>query len=299
MRYLCVFGNPIAHSLSPLLHNAILQSYKLPYLYGRFMLDSGENLGKTFDKLDLCGANITLPFKEHAYLVAHSLSPLAKRIGAVNTLVRTTSGKICGYNTDAPGFIASLLLSGFRLGSAKGLEESLQSKEMSKLAPLLEQSSGERIESALILGAGGSAKALACALQECGTPVIVANRSSKHEAFFTQRQIPYCLFDELDSSARFDLIINATSSSIAQALPLPESTLAPLLARSKLAYDLMYGTLTPFARISKECGTACKDGADMLILQALSALRLFCPQLADTPRIYTIMRSVFTQGRRA
>lgn len=297
MRYLCVFGNPIEHSFSPLLHNAILQSYKLPYLYGRFMLNNGEDLGRVFDSLGLCGANITLPFKEQACLVAHTLSPLAKHIGAVNTLVRTTSGEIYGYNTDAPGFITSLLLSGFKLGSAKGLEEFLQSEEMSRLAPLLGQSSSDYIESVLILGAGGSAKALACALQECGVPVVVANRSNKHEAFFTQRQIPYCTFDKLDYSARFDLVINATSSSIAKDLPLSKSSLLLLLKHSKLAYDLMYGAPTPFAQISKECGVACKDGADMLILQAISALRLFCPQLNDTRRIYTIMRNVFAQGR--
>lgn len=296
MHYLCVFGNPIAHSLSPFLHNAILQAYNLPYLYGRFMLDSTQDLGKAFARLGLCGANITLPFKEHACQIAHSLSPLAKHIGAVNTLVRDQSDQLIGYNTDAPGFVMSLLLEGFTLGQ----EKSINGIEMQQLAPLIQgkEYGKESIESALILGAGGSAKAIACALQQCGIRTLVANRSSKHEAFFTQRQIPYCTFDELDcknvdSSGRFDLLINATSSSISHALPLPESTLRPLLTQAKLAYDLMYGAPSPFIRLSQQCHTRHKDGADMLILQAISALRLFCPQLENISRIYAIMRGIF------
>ena len=284
MNYLCVFGNPIAHSLSPLLHNAVFESLALPYIYGRFCLQSGECLRESFDMLNLCGANITLPFKEYAYHQADIIDPLAKNIGAVNTLVRAQNGTIIGYNTDATGFLATLVMAGFEVGSKMPQGQmTLPSHIPTK----------DRINSALILGAGGSAKALACVLHDCGVQVMVANRSNTQESFFTSQAIPFCTFDTLESSKHFDIIINATSASLKNTLPLPESSLRPLLSNTKLAYDLMYGRKTPFLCLSDSLGIASQDGADMLIMQAVYAQKLFCPQIRDEIRSYTIMRSVF------
>ncbi|OBV29846.1 hypothetical protein BKN38_03960 [Helicobacter sp. CLO-3] len=386
MTYLGVFGNPIAHSLSPLLHNAVLSTLGINAVYGRFKLENGENLRQSFFDLRLSGANITLPFKEHAYKQADILDPTAKEIGAINTLVLDkTTQKLIGYNTDTSGFLATLLMAGKGAGGAgggakskklpesksadfgdsRGSKDSSDSKNFANvltddLLGALNSGApsdlracfgvGLGIDSALILGAGGSAKALAYILHQKGVRVLVANRSPKAE-YFASKGIAFCTFDELESiakvdsgeadsakvdfgkmdsgkaksseanskksdsdkidsakrdaksdakldstsatpNARFDLILNATSASIKNDLPLAESTLRPLLSRAKLAYDLMYGTPSPFLNLAKSLDIACKDGADMLIMQAVFALKLFIPEI-DINRAYSVMSAVF------
>lgn len=346
MTYLGVFGNPIAHSLSPLLHNAVLSTLGISAIYGRFKLENGENLRQSFFDLHLSGANITLPFKEYAYKQADILDPTAKEIGAINTLVLDkTTQKLIGYNTDASGFLATLLMAGKGAGGA----DSSDSKNFANVLTddlLNELNSGAPsdlrarlgVDSALILGAGGSAKALAYILHQKGVRVLVANRSPKAE-YFASKGIAFCTFDELESiakmdssganfgkmdsseadsskmdsakidaksylkadststmpNARFDLILNATSASIKHDLPLAESTLRPLLSRAKLAYDLMYGTPSPFLNLAKSLGIACQDGADMLIMQAVFALKLFVQEI-DINRAYSIMSAVFPRN---
>ena len=328
MRYLGVFGSPIRHSLSPLLHNAVLQSYNLPYCYGRYELtaradtclesrqDSAHSFSHlpshssqparsnplldAFYALNLHGANITLPFKELAFASATRHSALAYHIGAVNTLVRSSEG-LLGYNTDAPGFLASLLLGGF--STPKMPDEKLD--ELAILSPLLCASTSRQcIDSALIIGAGGSAKALAVMLHLCGVELLVANRSNRAREFFATRGIPYCTFDELDSSKPYTLIINATSASIGGELPLGALRLGELFSHAKIAYDLMYGHELPFVGLARSCGIACQDGADMLILQAACALMLFCPELAGgdaygIKQVFAIMQSVFPRASSA
>ena len=252
MKYLCVFGNPIAHSLSPLIHNFALARLGLPFMYGRFCLDSGEDLKNTFFRLNLSGANITVPFKEHALYQADELDSLAQEIGALNTLVLESSGKLKGYNTDASGFVESI-------------RDFMPNPDF---AP-------NTAKSALVLGAGGSAKAVACILTKYGLEVQVANRSDSKRDFYASRGIEYCLFSELEARD-FDIVINATSASLQGKLPLPKNLLSKIFARARLAYDLMYGkNLTPFLALAKDCHIDYKDGKDMLLWQAAKALVLF------------------------
>lgn len=252
MKYLCVFGNPIAHSLSPLIHNFALAKLGLPFMYGRFCLDSGEDLKNTFFRLNLSGANITVPFKEHALYQADELDSLAQEIGALNTLVLESSGKLKGYNTDASGFVESI-------------RDFMPNPDF---AP-------NTAKSALVLGAGGSAKAVACILTKYGLEVQVANRSDSKRDFYASRGIEYCLFGELEARD-FDIVINATSASLQGELPLPKNLLSKIFARARLAYDLMYGkNLTPFLALAKDCHIDYKDGKDMLLWQAAKALVLF------------------------
>lgn len=274
MKYLCVFGNPIAHSLSPLIHNFALARLGLPFMYGRFCLENGEDLKNTFFRLNLIGANITVPFKECAFSQADELDSLAKEIGAVNTLVLESSGKLKGYNTDASGFVESIR--DFIPNPSNDFAQS-------------------RAKSALVLGAGGSSKAVACILAKYGVKVQVANRSDSKRDFYSSRGIAYCLFDELEREAiDFDIVINATSASLQGELPLPKNMLSKIFRHSKLAYDLMYGKhLTPFLALAKDCHIDYKDGKDMLLWQAAKALVLFIAQsTANTPQenqIYALM----------
>ena len=268
MKYLCVFGNPIKHSLSPLIHNFALRTLHLPFIYGRFCLDNGRQLKKTFFKLNLSGANVTVPFKEYAFKQADELDSLAKEIEAVNTLLLLEDGKLKGYNTDGIGFLASI-------SKLDGLDINANT-----LIANIAQNLTTPFSSALILGAGGSAKAIACVLKKCGFRVQVANRGDSKREFYTSRNISYMLFSELTSlidSSTFDIVINATSASLQGELPLEKQLLQNIFAHSKLVYDLMYATdLTPFLALAKDCKIAYKDGKDMLLWQAAFALAIFC-----------------------
>lgn len=239
-------------------------------MYGRFCLDNGEDLKDTFFRLNLSGANITVPFKEHALSQADELDSLAQEIGSVNTLVLESSGKLKGYNTDASGFVESI--------------RDFMPNPSSDFAP-------HTAKSALVLGAGGSAKAVACILKKYGLEVQVANRSDSKRDFYASRGIEYRLFSELEARD-FDIVINATSASLQGELPLPKNLLSKIFTHSKLAYDLMYGkNLTPFLALAKDCHIDYKDGKDMLLWQAAKALVLFIAKVnaCQEHQIYTLM----------
>ena len=140
MKHFLVIGNPIAHSLSPKIHNHAIRFYNLDAFYSRILLPQdihSEFLREFIFSSNINGINITLPFKEIAYKAIDILESTAEKIGAINTIVNKDS-KLYGYNTDAEGFYMSIKDSIKDLG----------------------------VKNALILGAGGSAKAIAVILDK-------------------------------------------------------------------------------------------------------------------------------------
>ena len=109
MKIFAVFGNPVSHSVSPRLHNLALGELGLSReaLYTRYELSDGSRLISKFKELKLSGANVTVPHKEAALAQCDVADETAAKIGSVNTLV-SRSGKIYGYNTDAPGFLRAI-----------------------------------------------------------------------------------------------------------------------------------------------------------------------------------------------
>ena len=156
MKIFAVFGNPVSHSISPRLHNAALGELGLSReaLYARYELTDGSRLISKFKELKLSGTNVTVPHKEAALAQCDVADETAIKIGSVNTLV-SRGGKIYGHNTDAPGFLRAI------------------------------ESFGH-IKSALVLGAGGTAKAVAYALKSRGVRVCVLNRSEGRLANFAE-----------------------------------------------------------------------------------------------------------------
>lgn len=207
------------------------------------MLEDGNKFKDTFLSLGLSGANITVPFKENALEACDVLDDYAKNIGAVNTVV-LKNGKLHGFNTDAPGFIASL--------------------------------DGFKPKKVLILGAGGTARAIAYALKTEGINVMVANRSTPRLEFFAKRGFDVCEFERLDVKAGYDLVINTTSAGLTSDIELPckEEILDILLRNAAMAYDCIYKE-TAFLKKAKELGVVSKDGLDMLIWQAFFAFEKF------------------------
>lgn len=258
-RLFALFGNPVSHSKSPLLHNSLFKYLNIDACYTRYLLEDGALLKDMFLSLELSGINITVPFKEDAYKACDELDEYANNIGAVNTIVKK-DGKLCGYNTDAPGFIASL--------------------------------DGFKPKNALILGAGGTARAIAFALKNEGVKVTIANRSYGRLEFFMQNSFECTVFDKLDNDLKFDLIVNTTSAGLtSEELPCCKEKLYTLLINAKFAYDCIYKE-TPFLQLAKELNVECKNGLDMLIWQAFFAFEIFVGSEVDKNLIDVMKEAV-------
>ncbi|MDO5046335.1 shikimate dehydrogenase [Campylobacter sp.] len=259
MKFFTVFGNPISHSVSPRLHNLALREMGLEGIYTRYRLEDGSNLIQKFKELKLDGANITVPHKEIALSQCDVVEENALKIGSINTIV-LKNGEIYGYNTDAPGFLRAI------------------------------KNFGE-IRSALILGAGGTAKAIANALNSIGVRVTVLNRSqSRLENLGEFEKFTWDKFEISD----FDLVVNTTSAGLDdESLPAPKEILEQTLKRAKFAFDVIYNKPTPFLTLAVSLGITCKNGADMLLHQAVLALNLFYSNELDESEIEASMRKAF------
>lgn len=261
MKIFAVFGNPISHSVSPRLHNLALGELGLSReaLYTRYELSDGSRLISKFKELKLSGANVTVPHKEAALAQCDVADETAAKIGSVNTLV-SRSGKIYGYNTDAPGFLRAI-------------------------------ESFNEVNSALVLGAGGTARAVAYALKSRGVRICVLNRSEGRLVNFAEfEKFSWANFAEF-KGGKFDLVINTTSAGLKDKnLPAPLEILRPLIAEAKFAFDVIYGKKTPFLNLAAGNGLACKDGSEMLLFQAVKALNLFFEGSLDEAKIEASMR---------
>ena len=259
MKIFAVFGNPIKHSISPRLHNIALSEIGLDGVYVRYLLENGDELVKKFRSLELSGANITFPYKEIALSQCDVLDEIALKIGSINTIVLKNS-QIYGYNTDVFGFMSAIKPFG-------------------------------KIKSALVIGAGGTAKAVAYGLWSEGIKVSILNRSkSRLDSFGDYDKFSWDSF----KGGKFDLIINTTSVGLSDdSLPAPREILKQVLSGAKFAFDVIYNKPTPFLNFALSSGLICKNGSDMLLFQAVKALNIFYNGSLDESRIEISMRKAF------
>lgn len=259
MKIFSVFGSPISHSISPRLHNLAIWEMGLDAIYTRYHLADGANLVSKFKELRLSGANVTIPHKEIVLNQCDVVEQNALEIGSINTIVSKNS-KIYGYNTDYLGFLKAI------------------------------KNFGE-IKTALILGAGGTARAVAHALNSNNVKVSVLNRSKKRLENFSK----FDTFSWDDFSIdSFDLVVNTTSAGLSDdLLPAPKDILSRVLKQSKFAFDVIYGKTTPFLNLAISQGLTCKNGCDMLLYQAVLALNIFYSNELDESRIESSMRKAF------
>lgn len=248
-----VFGNPIAHSKSPLIHRlfAAQTGQSLSYEPLLAPLEDFVGFARAFF-VNGRGANVTVPFKEQAFRLADQLTARAQRAGAVNTLMKLDDGRLLGDNTDGAGLVRDLTVNA-------GLSLS-----------------GKRI---LLLGAGGAVRGvLEPLLAERPAALVIANRTVAkaeqlaHE-FADLGPVMASSFDWLDEPV--DLIINGTSASLAGDVPpIAPSLIAP---GHTLCYDMMYAKqATAFNAWAAAQGAAqTLDGLGMLVEQAAEAFLLW------------------------
>lgn len=243
-----VIGWPIEHSLSPRLHGYWLNRYKIDGAYIALPVrpaDLVETL-RILPRIGFRGVNITVPHKEAALEAMDEVEPLARTIGAVNTVIVRADGTLLGRNTDAFGFL-----------------ENLREGAPHWHAPH---------KPALVIGAGGAARAICVALLDAGVPEIyLVNRTAQRAKELAEKlgeEVIAVRWDDHGAAmARASLVVNATTLGMKGE---PEIILdLSKLPRSAIVTDIVYNPLeTPLLAAAKKRGNAVVDGLGMLIYQA-------------------------------
>ena len=250
-----IIGNPLEHSLSPLMHNTAFKALGVDATYKPFPLKE-DQMDQFFQDLKsksspIFGINVTVPYKEKAVEYLDNISPLVQRIMAVNTIVINKNRQLVGYNTDAPGFLAHL-------------------------AELEFEIEGKRIA---ILGAGGSARtiiATLCMLPERPDSIRIYNRShSRVENLLNDlgQRIDLSIVQSVRSVDDLnielaDFLINTTSLGLKE----NDECLVDedLLHRDMLVYDLIYNPKeTALLKAAKKQGAITSNGLGMLYFQGV------------------------------
>ena len=268
-----VVGNPVAHSISPQIHAEFARQTAQDLDYVRLLapLDGFRATVTKFRDAGGKGVNVTLPFKLEAWNFVQAHAGHALDAGAVNT-IDFRNGATVGYNTDGIGLI-------------RDLEQNLGLAVADKRV--------------LLMGAGGAAQGVLCPLLEHAPALlVVVNRTvAKAEQLVRRacerkgplRILEWCSYSKL-AEERFDLVINATSASLAGELPpLPASLFAPY----SMAYDMMYGKdPTPFLEFARRHGAArVSDGLGMLVEQAAESFFIWRNVRPQTAPVIALLRA--------
>jgi 3-dehydroquinate dehydratase/shikimate dehydrogenase len=232
-----VAGNPIGHSLSPLMHNTAFRRESVNAMMLPLKVRVLDDLLTVVRDLPLGGVAVTMPLKQEVLPHLANMDPLTARIGACNTLRTGADGKIYGFNTDVAGVV-------------RPLEKRMRLK-------------GARI---VVLGAGGAARAAVFGLVEQGAEVFVVNRTHETAVALARKAHAKSLKQELLAKNKFDALINTTPCGMAgvkQALPIKENEL-----NASLVFDMVYNPLdTPLLKLAKARGLAVISGLEMFVQQ--------------------------------
>jgi shikimate dehydrogenase len=253
-----IIGYPLGHSVSPAFQQAALDHHGMDARYEAWVTPPEELAGRLHSLRgpDMLGASVTVPHKEAVIRYLDRLTPEARRTGAVNTIVHTDGG-LEGHNTDMPGFLRALREDG-------GLEPS-----------------GRR---ALLLGAGGAARAVAFALVGQGIAGLsIANRTvERAQSLVSDLDTSIATAMTLDAAALsapdgWDLVVNCTTLGMLHSAgesetPIPANVIPP----DALVCDLVYNPQeTPLLRAAAQAGARTLGGLPMLVYQGAEAFRLW------------------------
>jgi len=264
-----VVANPVAHSMSPAIHNAAFRETGFDGVYLPFRVDDPADFIPAFAQLPIDGYSITIPHKEAVIPLLDTVQPLARKIGAVNTIV-ARDGKLCGSNTDWSAAVAAI---------ESGLPES-------------DALDGKRV---LMLGAGGASRAIAFGLAERGCHLTIANRT--HERAVRLATDVGCGIVPLVeiASVPYDILVNGTSLGMhpkVDGTPLDASLLRP----DTLVFDSVYNPLdTRLLREARVVGCRTVNGLEMFVNQAVEQFELW----TALPAPRSAMRAVVESRLRA
>ena len=267
MKKYAVIGNPVHHSLSPMIHTQFAEQFGLSISYEKILSPTGDFVkdSKEFIESGGLGFNITLPYKINAYEFSTNHTSNAKAAGAVNT-IKVENNEIYGDNTDGVGLVNEF---------KNNLKQSLNGKEI------------------LIIGAGGATQGILKPILDCNPEkILLANRTKDKSLKLAQKFSKYgkvCGFGLNQIKAKsVDIVINATSASLDGKMP----QISGGVAKGALCYDLMYGDETPFIKWAKE-NSALKvsDGLGMLVEQAASSFAFWHGKTPETREVIKSIRA--------
>jgi len=251
---LCVIGHPIEHSMSPIMHNAALKDLSLDYVYVAFNIPPND-LKKAvlgFKMFSIKGINVTIPYKENIIPYLDEIDPLAEKIGAVNT-IKNEGKYLIGKNTDASGAKKALLDAGCEITGKK----------------------------ALILGAGGAAKAVSFAISEELDAVYIANRTEKRAIKLAKDLTNKTTIKAVGKNMSIntlknlvndvDILINTTPLGMYP--DIKESPISEEILHNNLfVFDIVYNPLeTRLIKEARKIGCKTLGGLDMFVNQGALA----------------------------
>ena len=251
-----VIGDPISHSLSPIIHNYLLEKHNIDGVYIALKIEKNDLRESivTLVKSGFAGFNVTIPHKEEIFKMCYYRSKTAELTGAVNTIIITEDKKIFGHNSDAEGFL-------------NNLKDSHPDFDLKNKV-------------AFVIGAGGAARAVVYALIKSGVKkVVIANRNENRAAeliknfttFATEKKCELSFLDAKNFEKNLDqcdLLVNSTSLGLTGQAPL-ELDLKNL-NKAAIVYDIVYNPLmTELLKAAQARGNKITTGIGMLVHQAL------------------------------
>lgn len=265
-----VIGDPVSHSMSPVMHNDLFQHYGLDAHYHAFAIKPNDlkDAVNGFRAIGISGFNVTIPHKVSIMPLLDRIDPLAQSIGAVNTVVNE-EGCLVGYNTDGAGFV-----------------QGLQSK-----VPSLHD---KRV---LIIGAGGASKAIYFTLAHIGVSQIDITNRTIQSAVKLSEECPYevntvvmGLEETEDYLERYDIIIQSTSIGMVPQIECQPLSLHNLKERAFVS-DIIYNPLeTKILKMAKEKGAQVQNGIEMFVHQGALAFEKWTGIKPDTNRMTKIVK---------
>lgn len=250
-----LIGNPVSHSISPIIHNTLFNEMGLNSVYVPFKVNNVGDFIVAFRKLDIKGYSVTIPHKESIINHLDAIDPIAKKIGAVNTVVNSY-GKLIGFNTDCEAAIKALC-SACKLSAVSKEEDRLKGKKVT------------------LLGAGGVARAIAFGLKKRGAHITIVSRNYERAQLLAGDV--GCLCGKLDDPQEIetDILINATPVGMfpkVNETPITKNKLKP----GMVVFDTVYNPIeTKLLQDAKAQGCEVIGGLPMFIQQAAAQFKLW------------------------
>jgi 3-dehydroquinate dehydratase / shikimate dehydrogenase len=264
-----VVGNPIRHSLSPIMLNTAFRRETVNAVYLALQTTKLSDLLTLLREIPLHGLSVTMPFKQEVMKHLENSDPISAEVGACNTIVRSQDGKLYGFNTDVGAIV-------------RPLERRLSLK-------------GAKI---LVLGAGGAARAAVFGLARKGAEVVVLNRTPQTAQKLAREAKVKTIRREQVAKSNFDIIVNATPIGMHGVKP--THILEPKEINARLVFDLVYNPVdTPLIRMAREKGLPVITGVEMFVQQGARQFEIWTGKPAPEEEMLRVVVHALRQRAEA
>src|SRR5271155_2766039 len=260
-----VAGNPVAHSLSPVMLNAAFRRERVNSVYLPLQTSGMTDLLTLIREVPIAGLSVTMPFKQDILKHLEKTDPLSERIGACNTVIRSQEGKLYGFNTDVAAVV----------------------RPLEKRLPL----KGAKI---LVIGAGGAARAAVFGLKEKGAEIFVLNRTVASGQKLAREAKAKTVKREQMAKSSFDVIVNATPVGMRGAKA--QSILDPEEINARLVFALVYNPIdTPLIKAAREKGLPVITGVEMFVHQGARQFEIWTGKPAPEEEMLRVVLHALRQ----